>query len=88
MSAALIEALAIAAGGLSSLGSTLIVLLLLNSKAGPRAAFAYTFGYGGAYLVLGLASVYLGQSLIDADASELERELRAHYLRLVASGPV
>ena len=60
MTLTLIRALAIASGGLASLGSVLIVLMLLNSKRGPRAAVGYVAGYAGSYLIMGLASLSLG----------------------------
>ncbi|PRP91054.1 Glycerophosphoryl diester phosphodiesterase [Enhygromyxa salina] len=67
MKLALLQALVIAMGGLSALGSLLIVLLLLNSKAGVRASLAYVLGYSGSYLTMGLTTVWLGRSLVELD---------------------
>ena len=65
----LIEALAIASGGLMSVGSILVVLLLLGSKGGLRKASAYFAGYAGGYILIGWTAVFVGERLMAASAS-------------------
>lgn len=64
MLAVLLQAWALAAGGLSSLGSALIVIMLLERKGGPASGYAFGLGYLAAYMAIGLAGVSLGPELI------------------------
>jgi len=56
-------ALALASGGLFSIGSILIVVLLLNARRGLRKATAYFLGYSGGYLLIGSAILLIGSKL-------------------------
>lgn len=60
MKPVLLQALAIAAGGLLSVGSILIVLLLLSTAQGLRKSFAYYLGYSLSYLTIGALFVLIG----------------------------
>lgn len=63
MGTVLVQALAIASGGMVSVGSILIVLLLLSTKHGPRNAKAYTGGYILAYACIGMVTFIVGQKV-------------------------
>lgn len=67
MDLAIFQAWALALGGLSSLGSALIVMLLLNRKAGPGSAFAFAGGYFGSYLSIGMLVVFVGPGFVRTD---------------------
>ncbi len=56
----LIPSLALAAGGILSVGSIIIVILLLISDRGWRNGVAYAVGYTGGYALIGVAAVLLG----------------------------
>lgn len=56
----LLQALGIATGGLLSVGSILIVLLLLSTAHGLRKGLAYYLGYSGSYLAIGTLFVLVG----------------------------
>ncbi|MDP3274779.1 MAG: GAP family protein [Deltaproteobacteria bacterium] len=68
----LLQALAIAAGGVFSFGSILLVLLLLSSQKGLKKALAYYAGYFGGYSLVGLlamqARAFLQRSSGDASS--------------------
>lgn len=66
----LLEALAIATGGMTSLGSLMIILVLLNTPKGPRTSWAYFLGYAGSYAVIGCASLWLGRAVVTSRVSE------------------
>ena len=66
MNVAIFQAWAIAVGGMSSLGSALMVLLLLNREAGPGSAFAFATGYFGSYLSIGALGVFFGAGLLES----------------------
>ncbi len=57
------QALALASGGLLSIGSILIVVILLSSQRGLQKAIAYFFGYSGAYLLIGALVLMVGSQL-------------------------
>lgn len=67
--AAVLQAWAIAVGGMSSLATALIVLILLNRKRGPGAAFAFGLAYFGGYVLIGLTGVFVGASVLELDLS-------------------
>lgn len=56
----LIQSLLLASGGILSVGSITIVILLLISDRGWRNGVAYMSGYVAAYTLIGLTSVLLG----------------------------
>lgn len=60
MSTNLIQSLVLASGGLASIGSILLVVILLGTERGIQKAIAYLVGYGGAYLVLGVLMLVVG----------------------------
>jgi threonine/homoserine/homoserine lactone efflux protein len=60
-----IESLVLASGGIVSVGSITIVILLLISDGGWRKGAAYALGYTGGYTLIGIAAVLVG-----ADASQ------------------
>ena len=70
MFAVLLQAWALAAGGLSSLGSALIVIMLLERKGGPGSGYAFGLGYWAAYVGIGLAGVFFGPELIGGGGGE------------------
>jgi hypothetical protein len=57
-----IEALVLASAGVGAIGSITLVTLLLTSGAGWRNGLGYAVGYTGAYIVLGLAVVLVGNN--------------------------
>ena len=65
MQAAVFESLAVASGGILSIGSILIVLLLLSARGGATKAAAYCAGYCGGYLVMGTGLLVLGHRLAE-----------------------
>ncbi|MCA9682144.1 MAG: GAP family protein [Myxococcales bacterium] len=77
MNLALLQALAIATGGLSSLGAVLIVLLLLDGKRGAAPGYAFGLAYAGSYLVIGLGSLWLGRSMVAVEADAGPSPLRS-----------
>lgn len=54
------EALVLASAGIGAVGSITLVTLLLTSGAGWRNGLGYAVGYTGAYTVMGLAAVLVG----------------------------
>lgn len=58
--AAVLESFAVASGGLLSIGSILVVLLLLSTRGGAGRAAAWYAGYGGGYLAMGQGLLVLG----------------------------
>ena len=68
MLAVLTKAIAVASGGLLSIGSILIVLLLLSSVGGLKKALSYYAGYFGGYLTIGFVGLMVSEALL-SDAS-------------------
>lgn len=68
MNLAILQALALATGGLSSLGAVLMVLMLLNREAGPGSAFAFGLGYCGVYTAIASLAVFGAKDLLEARA--------------------
>ncbi len=60
----LLQSLILASGGILSLGSTILVILLLLSDRGWHNGLGYTLGYTGAYGLIGMAFL-----LVNYDAS-------------------
>ncbi len=56
----LLEALVLAAAGIAAIGSITLVTLLLTSQSGWTSGLGYAVGYTGAYTVMGLAVILLG----------------------------
>lgn len=63
MLAVLIQSLVLASGGILSVGSIIIVILLLISNQGWRNGLAYMSGYVGAYTLIGVSAVLLGANV-------------------------
>jgi len=55
-----IQAILLASGGILSIGSIMIVILLLISDGGWRNGLAYMVGYVTAYTLIGLSAVLIG----------------------------
>ena len=68
----LINALAVASGGILSFGSVLIVIVLLGSKGGIQKATAYVTGNCAGYFLIGLA--WFALSGFDGSIGEVEAE--------------
>lgn len=66
----LIQSLVLAAGGMLSVGSITIVILLLLSDRGWRNGLAYVLGYVGAYSLIGLAVVWVGYAAAENRSGE------------------
>ncbi len=60
MSLLLVQSLALASGGLFSIGSILIVVILLGTEGGFRRASAYVTGYMGTYALVGALVLMIG----------------------------
>lgn len=60
MSTVLVQSLLLASGGIFSVGSITLVILLLISDRGWRNGLAYMTGYVAAYTLIGIAAVFLG----------------------------
>lgn len=60
MSTVLIQSLLLASGGIFSVGSIMLVILLLISDRGWRNGLAYMTGYVAAYTLIGIAAVFVG----------------------------
>ncbi len=58
----LVQSLALASGGIVSVGSITIVILLLISERGWRNGLGYMLGYVGAYALIGIAAVILSDT--------------------------
>ncbi|WP_420630306.1 GAP family protein [Candidatus Leptofilum sp.] len=66
----LIQSLVLAAGGMLSVGSITIVILLLLSDRGWQNGLAYVLGYVGAYSLIGTVVVWVGFSVAENGSSE------------------
>ena len=65
MIAVMLESIALASGGLVSIGSVTIVILLLISGNDFRNGLGYMLGYVGAYTVIGISAVVLSYNYTD-----------------------
>ena len=63
----LIQALVLAAGGIVSVGSITIVILLLISDQGWHNGLAYMTGYVGSYTLIGIGVVVIGGNMAAAN---------------------
>lgn len=72
MTTTLIEALALATGGLFSIGSVMAVILFLSSKRGLQKALSYYLGYTGVYFFMALALLLLGKEFIIENGNSTE----------------
>lgn len=70
LSTVLIQSVILASGGILSVGSILIVILLLISEQNWRSGLAYMLGYVGTYAIIGLTAVWLGQTATESNAGE------------------
>lgn len=68
----LIQSLALASGGIVSVGSITIVILLLISDKGWRNGLAYMIGYVSAYTLIGLSVVVLSSNYIASSENTTE----------------
>ena len=66
----LIQSLLLASGGMLSIGSITIVILLLISDQGWRNGLAYTLGYVSGYTIIGVSFVWLGYSVVENRSGE------------------
>lgn len=66
----LIPSLILAAGGMLSVGSITIVILLLISDNGWRKGVAYVLGYVGSYTVIGVSVVLAGYTVSENGSRE------------------
>ena len=64
----LLQSLILASGGILSIGSITIVILLLISDRGWWKGLAYMAGYLGAYMVIGVAVVLAGYRVTEQSA--------------------
>jgi threonine/homoserine/homoserine lactone efflux protein len=66
----LLQSLVLASGGMLSIGSITIVILLLISDRGWRNGFAYMVGYVSAYTLIGVSVVWVGYSVAENSSGE------------------
>jgi len=66
----LIQSLILASGGLLSVGSITIVILLLISDRGWRNGLAYALGYVSAYSLIGVSVVWIGYRVTENRSGE------------------
>jgi threonine/homoserine/homoserine lactone efflux protein len=66
----LVQSLVLASGGLLSVGSITIVILLLLSDRGWRNGLAYALGYVSAYGLIGIVAVWLGYTAAENGSGE------------------
>lgn len=66
----LFQSLILASGGLLSVGSITIVILLLISDQGWRNGLAYMLGYVTGYTVIGLSAVWIGYTVAENRSGE------------------
>ncbi len=66
----LVQSLVLAAGGMLSVGSITIVILLLLSDRGWRNGLAYALGYVSAYSLIGIVVVWVGYTAAENRAGE------------------
>ncbi len=69
MQADVVEALALAVGGIPSVAPILLVILLLSAPQGLAKATGYWFGYAGTYFAVGAALVAAGQVAPEREGS-------------------
>ena len=65
-----LQSILLASGGLFSVGSITIVILLLLSDQGWRTGVAYVVGYAGAYTLIGVGVVLVGAKVAQNDSGE------------------
>lgn len=63
-----LQSILLASGGLFSVGSITIVILLLLSDQGWRTGLAYVVGYVGAYTLIGVGVVLVGANVAQGDS--------------------
>ncbi len=61
-----VQSLILASGGILSVGSITIVILLLISEGGRRSGLAYAAGYVGGYTVIGVATIFFGTAALES----------------------
>jgi threonine/homoserine/homoserine lactone efflux protein len=66
----LIQSLVLASGGILSVGSITIVILLLLSDQGWRNGLAYMAGYLGSYTLIGVSVVIVGYTAVENGSEE------------------
>jgi threonine/homoserine/homoserine lactone efflux protein len=66
----LIESLLLASGGIVSVGSITLVILLLISERGWRNGLGYMLGYTTAYTLIGITIIFFGYSATEKNAGE------------------
>ncbi len=66
----LFQSLILAAGGMLSVGSITIVILLLLSDRGWRNGLAYALGYVSAYSLIGIVVVWVGYTAVSNNSGE------------------
>jgi threonine/homoserine/homoserine lactone efflux protein len=66
----LLQSLVLASGGLLSVGSITIVLLLLLSDQGGRKGLAYMLGYVGSYMLIGVSVTLVGYRFAENSSGE------------------
>jgi hypothetical protein len=66
----LIQSLILASGGILSVGSITIVILLLISGQGWRNGVAYTLGYVGSYSLIGVSILLVGYTVAENNSGE------------------
>lgn len=68
----LLQSLVLAAGGIVSVGSITIVILLLISDQGWRNGLGYALGYVGAYTLIGISAVMLNYNYTSTTPDPVE----------------
>ena len=66
----LVQSLLLAAGGILSVGSITLVILLLLSDRGLPNGLGYALGYTGAYTLIGITSVLVGYQATGSHSGE------------------
>ena len=66
----LLQTLLLASGGILSVGSITIVILLLLSDRGWRGGLGYALGYTGAYSLIGLLVTLIGYRVAGSSGAE------------------
>ena len=64
------QSLILAAGGILSVGSITIVILLLLSDGGWHSGLAYMLGYVGSYTLIGVSAVLVGYTVAENSSEE------------------
>ncbi len=70
MLSVLVQSLILASGGILSVGSITIVILLLISDQGWRNGLAYMLGYLGSYTLIGVSVVWIGFTVAEESSGE------------------